>query len=98
MIATPNWCNRDRIVQRVLRARRVFAIAATDIMTVDERLNLQGGKSLSSQVMGLLLAWLYVVWLYWGNDGLWFQGDSPRHAANGLFWWDFLTSLPLNPK
>jgi hypothetical protein len=23
------------------------------------------------------------------NDGLWYQGDAPRHAANGLFWKDF---------
>lgn len=35
--------------------------------------------------------------LHWGNDGLWFQGDAPRHAANGLFWWDFLSQIPGNP-
>jgi hypothetical protein len=31
------------------------------------------------------------------NDGLWFQGDAPRHAANGFFWWDLLTALPTDP-
>ena len=24
-----------------------------------------------------------------GNDGLWYQGDSPRHFMNGVFWGDF---------
>jgi hypothetical protein len=32
------------------------------------------------------------------NDGLWYQGDSPRHAMNGLFWIDFLQSGSLHPK
>ena len=57
----------------------------------------QGGKALSWQTLGLLLAWLLVVGLHLGNDGLWYQGDAPRHAANGLFWWDFLTRLPADP-
>ncbi|HEV2854308.1 MAG TPA: glycosyltransferase family 39 protein [Thermoanaerobaculia bacterium] len=53
----------------------------------------------SWQVLILLLAWVYLSGLAWSNDGLWFQGDSPRHAANGLFWKDFLLSLPLSdPK
>jgi hypothetical protein len=46
----------------------------------------------------LLLTWGYVCWLHWDNDGLWFQGDAPRHAANGLFWKDFLQSFSLDPK
>jgi hypothetical protein len=29
---------------------------------------------------------------------LWFQGDSARHAANGLFWKDFLLSGSLDPE
>jgi hypothetical protein len=56
-----------------------------------------GGKALFWQVTGLMLVWLYVYLLHLNNDGLWFQGDSPRHAANGLFWWDFLFHLPVNP-
>ena len=36
-------------------------------------------------------------WLHWGNDGLWFF-DAPGHAANGLFWKDFLLSLSFDPK
>lgn len=52
---------------------------------------------LPSQVAVVLAAWAYVVSLHWQNDGFWYQGDSSRHAANGLFWWDFLSSLPTNP-
>ena len=51
-----------------------------------------------SQLTLVLLAWLYIAGLHWKNDGLWFQGDSPRHAANGLFWKDFLLSGSLNPQ
>src|SRR5215471_3483680 len=67
-------------------------------LRLTDRFSWQEGKSLTWQVAGLLLVCGYVFWLHWDNDGLWFQGDSPRHAANGLFWWDFLTSLPVNPK
>ena len=49
------------------------------------------------QVLAVLLATAYVAALHWPNDGLWFQGDAPRHAANGLFVWDYLTSLPADP-
>src|SRR5207249_563373 len=49
------------------------------------------------QVGILLLIWLYVVALHTTNDGLWYQGDAPRHAANGLFWKDFIASFPDNP-
>jgi 4-amino-4-deoxy-L-arabinose transferase-like glycosyltransferase len=41
--------------------------------------------------------WLYVYLLHVNNDGLWFQGDSSRHAANGLFWWDLLFRFPVHP-
>jgi hypothetical protein len=50
------------------------------------------------QLVFVLIAWLFVVGLHWQNDGLWFQGDSPRHAANGLFWKDLLLSGSLAPK
>lgn len=36
---------------------------------------------------GLVLAWVLA---QGGNDGLWYQGDSPRHFMNGVFWGDFL--------
>ena len=61
------------------------------------RLQWQNGRSALWQFLGLIAAWLYVIALHWDNDGLWFQGDAARHAANGLFWWDFLMSLPVNP-
>ena len=45
----------------------------------------------------LIVVWSYVVGLHATNDGLWYQGDAPRHAANGLFWRDFLSRLPVSP-
>jgi len=50
------------------------------------------------QILVICLAWLYLCSLHWHNDGLWFQGDSPRHASNAIFWKDFLLSVPVNPK
>ena len=57
----------------------------------------QGGRSALWQVLVVLLAVLYIGGLHLGNDGLWDQGDAPRHATNGLFWWDYLASFPENP-
>jgi hypothetical protein len=54
-------------------------------------------RSRACQVAGVALAFLMVAALHRQNDGLWFQGDSPRHAMNGLFWWDLLTTLPRDP-
>jgi hypothetical protein len=50
------------------------------------------------QVGLVLAAWLFLCELHPGNDGLWYQGDAPRHAANGLFWKDFLQSGFTNPR
>jgi 4-amino-4-deoxy-L-arabinose transferase-like glycosyltransferase len=52
---------------------------------------------LSPQVLFVFIAWLFLCWLHWDNDGLWY-GDAPHHAANGLFWKDYLLSLSLNPR
>lgn len=52
---------------------------------------------LSSQVLLVFIAWLFLCWLHWDNDGLWFP-DASRHAANGLFWKDYLLSLSFDPK
>src|SRR5262245_43017275 len=57
----------------------------------------RGGRSALWQFLGVSLAWLYVIGLHLNNDGLWFVGDAARHAANGLFWGDFLRSLPVPP-
>jgi hypothetical protein len=54
--------------------------------------------SLGGQVALVLLAWGYLCGLHWDNDGLWFQGDAPRHAGNGLFWKDYLSSLSADPR
>jgi hypothetical protein len=42
------------------------------------------------QAVLVVAAWAYLCALHWDNDGLWYQGDAPRHAANGLFWLEFL--------
>jgi len=54
-------------------------------------------RSRAWQVSAVIVARLYVVHLYWGNDGLWYPGDSSAHAANGAFWWDFLVRRPHDP-
>jgi hypothetical protein len=49
------------------------------------------------QVLGLIAAVASVAALHAGGDGLWFQGDAPRHAMNGIFWWDLLRAMPAHP-
>jgi hypothetical protein len=44
-------------------------------------------------MVAVVLSALY----HWQNDGLWLQGDSPRHAATGLFLLDLLRELPAHP-
>jgi len=53
---------------------------------------------LAGQVLLLLAAWTFAWTLHRGNDGLWYQGDAPRHAANGLFWRAFLARRPSAPR
>ncbi len=50
--------------------------------------------SRTAQVLLMILGFLFVAWLHRSNDGLWFQGDSPRHAATGLFWYDAIAQRP----
>jgi hypothetical protein len=54
-------------------------------------------RSRAAQAGAALLSVALIAALHAANDGLWFQGDSPRHAANGLFWWDLLRALPSDP-
>jgi 4-amino-4-deoxy-L-arabinose transferase-like glycosyltransferase len=53
-------------------------------------------RSRAWQAGALVLAFALIAVLHRDNDGLWY-GDAPLHAANGLFWWDLLTSLPRDP-
>jgi hypothetical protein len=56
-------------------------------------------RQVTGQVILLVGIWLFVWGLHAHNDGLWFQGDAPRHAANGLFWKEYLSSSSLlDPK
>ncbi len=57
-----------------------------------------GGVRARGQVLLVVLTWLYLCGLHTDNDGLWYQGDAPRHAANGLFWKDFLQARPAGPR
>ena len=41
------------------------------------------------------IAWAWLCWLHWSNDGLW-AADAARHFANGQFWKDFLLSFRLD--
>ncbi len=47
------------------------------------------------QGLSILFVFFLIAGLNAGNDGLWFQGDAPRHAANGLFWWDVIATHPV---
>jgi|694.fasta_scaffold21744_6 hypothetical protein len=49
------------------------------------------------QCIALILSWLFCILLHWNNDGLWFQGDAPRHAVNGLFLRDLIHEGLSNP-
>jgi hypothetical protein len=49
------------------------------------------------QVFGVIAAVTLVAALHASGDGLWFQGDAPRHAMNGVFWWDLLRAMPVHP-
>lgn len=48
--------------------------------------------SFGLQVFMILLICLFSYSLHAENDGFWYQGDAVRHAANGLFWKDFIAS------
>lgn len=49
------------------------------------------------QLLAIVAATVIAASVHWQNDGLWFQGDAPRHAANGFFYWDLLTAMPSDP-
>jgi dolichyl-phosphate-mannose-protein mannosyltransferase len=61
-------------------------------------LDWRAGRALPWQLFGVVVVWAYLIALHVQNDGLWFQGDAPRHLANGLFWLDLLKELPSDPK
>jgi hypothetical protein len=54
-------------------------------------------RSRACQVAAVLLAFLAIAAVNRQGDGLWFQGDAPRHAVNGLFWWDLVNARPRDP-
>lgn len=50
----------------------------------------QWNRVLWLQLVLLSASWWLCVLFHWGNDGTWFQGDSPRHVLTGLFWLDLV--------
>ena len=52
----------------------------------------------SAQFVFVLCVFIYLVWLGADNDGLWFQGDAPRHVMNGIFWMDYLANFTLDVR
>jgi hypothetical protein len=54
-------------------------------------------RSAACQTAGVVCACVLIASLHAQNDGLWFQGDAPRHAANGFFFWDLLKAHPNDP-
>jgi hypothetical protein len=54
-------------------------------------------SSLGVQLLALTLVWLLAIYTQWHNDGLWYQGDAPRHVANGLFLLDLARFIPSHP-
>jgi hypothetical protein len=50
-----------------------------------------------AQIAGILVATFATGAYHWGNDGLWFQGDAPRHVATGLFFLDLIRAFPAHP-
>lgn len=54
-------------------------------------------RSRRCQLAAVAVSVLFVGALHVRNDGLWYQGDAPRHAMNGLFYWDLLRTLPADP-
>jgi hypothetical protein len=53
--------------------------------------------SRAAQCTGVVLTFAVVAAFNRHTDGLWLQGDAPRHAVNGLFWWDLLRAFPTDP-
>ena len=60
--------------------------------------HLRDGRNVVWQVILIVTTWGYLCGLQIDNDGLWCQPDSSRHALNGLFWKDFLQTLPASPQ
>ncbi|MDG2223123.1 MAG: glycosyltransferase family 39 protein [Rubripirellula sp.] len=54
-------------------------------------------QNFRAQLAALTICWLIGIWFHWGNDGIWFQGDSPRHALNAAFFLDLVKDGIWNP-
>ena len=64
---------------------------ATSGTALTERVSTSARSVLAGQVIAVTVASLAVALSHRENDGLWYQGDAPRHALNALFWKDLAT-------
>lgn len=69
---------------------------ARKVLTSDDRVT-AWLRSPFWQVAAVIIGFLAITIPHFANDGLWHGGDAPRHAANGLFWWDLLQLRPSAP-
>lgn len=54
-------------------------------------------ESRRTQALAVLGAVALMAAWHWNNDGLWLQGDAPRHAVTGLLFRDLLVDHPADP-
>jgi hypothetical protein len=86
-------CERARAAS--CRVNHPLTVSRTSMPRVSRLADLL--RSRTAQGVTVAACALLVAGFHWENDGLWFQGDAPRHAINGLFWWDLLAAHPLDP-
>lgn len=67
-------------------------------MSIRTLFHFRSGRAASWQLVLVIAVWVFLCALHWENDGLWHQGDSTRHASNGIFWKDYLQSFSLDAK
>ena len=54
-------------------------------------------SSRTLQVAAIAISFAWIAFAHRQADGLWFQGDAPRHAANGFLIWDAIRMHPRDP-
>lgn len=80
-----------------MRERQTDVVPAESIPATNPPSNVGRDGEAWGQWLFLFATWGILAAAFWGNDGLWFQGDAPRHALNGIFWRDLLGSGTRDP-
>lgn len=77
-----------------------LAVASAVLLHLRDDLKQPGTRTMRSPLVQsacVVISLLGIAVYHHASDGLWFQGDAPRHALNGLFWWDLITATPAHP-